>query len=128
MIRLIRAEHRRDGGITVWYRVENQRRMLSLSADEIEGLNADQVRQLAQERADADGALVGEGSLWLEIVPDKRRDAIAGIDNMPGWADWTAAEASQWIEDNVVDLQSAKRALKAMAKAIMYLRNIAMEG
>jgi len=42
--------------------------------------------------------------------------------NLPGWATWSAAEAEQWIEDNVTNLATAKTALKAMARAIVYLR------
>ena len=54
-------------------------------------------------------------------------DGRANFAAMPGWATWTAAEASSWIETNVVDLASAKTALLAMAKAIIYLRNVAID-
>lgn len=50
-------------------------------------------------------------------------DAIASMRNLPGWATWTGAQAEAWIQTNVTDLSSAKTALKAMAKAICYLRD-----
>lgn len=46
------------------------------------------------------------------------------FENLPGWATWTAQEASNWIETNVVDLPTAKTTMQAMAKAIVYLRDI----
>lgn len=55
-----------------------------------------------------------------------RQTGESGMDALPGWATFTAAEAEQWIEDNVTNLASAKTALKAMAKAIVYLRNHSM--
>lgn len=57
-------------------------------------------------------------------IPEEAKD---NFEALPGWATWTADEAVQWIEDNVVDLASAKRALKAVARAIVYLRNITVE-
>jgi hypothetical protein len=63
------------------------------------------------------------------IYPDLSASGAAKTDfeDLPGWASWTAAEAEAWIEDNVVNLASAKTALKAMAKAIVFLRNIVIE-
>jgi hypothetical protein len=49
------------------------------------------------------------------------------FDTLPGWASWTAVEASDWIEANVVDLDSAKVVLKSIAKAIIYIRDIVIE-
>ena len=46
---------------------------------------------------------------------------------LPGWATWTAQEAEDWIEANVVDLASAKVALQAMARAIVFLRNVTID-
>lgn len=54
-------------------------------------------------------------------------DGRANFAAMPGWATWTDAEAEAWIEANVTDLASAKTALKAMAKAIVYLRNVTID-
>lgn len=75
--------------------------------------------------------LLGESYRTPETIvyPDEDTREISKDDfeNLPGWAAWTAAEASAWIDANVVDLASAKGALKAMAKAIVYLRNITVE-
>lgn len=54
-------------------------------------------------------------------LPDEA--AEEGFSDLPGWATFTADEAEAWIENNVVDLDSAKTALKAMAKAIVFLRD-----
>jgi hypothetical protein len=56
-----------------------------------------------------------------EQLPDEA--ARDGYTNLPGWATWTADEAEAWIEVNVVDLGSAKDALKQMARALTYLRD-----
>jgi hypothetical protein len=75
------------------------------------------------------------GSNW--IVDQAVADAIAAEDaavqaqaaaktdmgNLPGWASWTADDAVDWINTKVTDLASAKTAMKAMAKAIIYLRD-----
>jgi len=45
-----------------------------------------------------------------------------GLATLPGWASWSAQEAANWIDGSVTDLTSAKAALQAMAKAIVYLR------
>jgi hypothetical protein len=58
-----------------------------------------------------------------EMVEVVQSGACDDFTALPGWASWTGAEAETWIENNVTDLASAKTALKAMAKAIMYLRN-----
>jgi len=50
-------------------------------------------------------------------------DAETGFGALPGWATWSAAEAADWIEANVTDLASAKVALTAMARAIVFLRD-----
>lgn len=48
--------------------------------------------------------------------------AQEGFGDLPGWASWTADQAADWIDVNVTDLASAKVALTAMAKAIVFLR------
>ena len=48
------------------------------------------------------------------------RKAVAQI---PGWCDWTAEQASAYIEKNVTDLASAKTVMKKMAEMIILLRN-----
>lgn len=67
-----------------------------------------------------------EGNSWIldNFTGDDERDAGRGeVRNLPGWATWTATEAETWINDNVTDLASAKVALKAMAKMLVYLRD-----
>ena len=64
-----------------------------------------------------------DARLVKEAIAQATLDAKVAMKNMPGWADWTAAEAESWINTNVTDLASAKTALKAMAKAIVYLRD-----
>jgi hypothetical protein len=63
------------------------------------------------------------------IYPDRAAKVTAKLDfrGLPGWATWTGAEASDWIDTNVTDLASAKTALVAMAKAIVFLRDIVVE-
>jgi hypothetical protein len=63
------------------------------------------------------------------IYPDRDAPGQAKTDfrALPGWATWTGAEASDWIDTNVTDLASAKTALVAMAKAIVFLRDIVVE-
>lgn len=62
------------------------------------------------------------------IYPDQATQESNNTDfeNLPGWSTWTATQAESWIDTNVTDLASAKTALKAMAKAIVYLRNYVM--
>jgi hypothetical protein len=63
------------------------------------------------------------------IFPDMiAPEAAKGdFENLPGWATFTAAEAEAWIETNVTSLATAKTALKAMSKAIVYLRDVVIE-
>lgn len=58
-----------------------------------------------------------------DLVADREREARTGMSSLPGWATWTSQEAVDWVEVNVKDLASAKQCLKAMAKAICYLRD-----
>lgn len=53
----------------------------------------------------------------------QREEARDWGTNLPGWATWTAQQAVDYVEANVTDLATAKAALKAMAKAIVYLRD-----
>jgi hypothetical protein len=62
----------------------------------------------------------GSGTIY-----DAHDEGEAGMDNLPGWATWTADEAVAWIDGNVKDLASAKAALRAMSQAIIYLRDMA---
>ncbi len=63
------------------------------------------------------------------FYPDGDPPIIAknDIENMPGWASWTAQEANDWIEVNVVDLASAKTVLKSIARMVVHLRDIGVE-
>lgn len=67
-----------------------------------------------------------EGGNWVldSFTADEDRDAgRADIRNLPGWATWSADQAESWIQANVTDLTSAKVALRAMARMIIFLRN-----
>lgn len=56
----------------------------------------------------------------LDQLPDEAaRDGVAGL---PGWATWTADQAADYIESNVVDLATAKEVLKKMAMMLVHLR------
>lgn len=59
-----------------------------------------------------------------EALPE---NAVTDYSGLSGWATWAAADAAQWIESNITDLSSAKAALKDMAKALCYLRDIVIE-
>ncbi len=63
------------------------------------------------------------------VYPDEDIQEISKDDfeNLPGWASWTAEEASDWIDANVTDLAAAKIVLQTMAKAIIYLRDVSIE-
>lgn len=54
----------------------------------------------------------------------KETAALTDFASLPGWATWTGQEAADWVDTNVTDPASAKVALMAMARAIMYLRNM----
>ena len=49
--------------------------------------------------------------------------AKTAIASMPGWASWSAAEATAYIDKNVTTLATAKTVMKAMAQAIIYFRD-----
>ena len=49
--------------------------------------------------------------------------ARTNVANIPGWATYTEAQALAWIDTNVTDLASAKRALRAMARMLVALRD-----
>lgn len=55
--------------------------------------------------------------------------AKVGMNALPGWATWTTNQAETWITTNLGDLTTAQQraalitAIKAMAKAILYLRD-----
>jgi len=57
-------------------------------------------------------------------APDAARD---GFQSLPGWVDWTPAEAESWINTSVTDLATAKQVLSKMAAAITYLRDIVIQ-
>jgi hypothetical protein len=50
-------------------------------------------------------------------------NALTQASNIPGWTSWTEEQTTDWIDDNVVDLASAKTALRAMARMMIALRN-----
>ena len=45
------------------------------------------------------------------------------IAEIPDWCSWTVEQAESYIEETVVDLISAKKVLKNMAKMLILLRN-----
>ena len=62
------------------------------------------------------------------VFPDPliQEQAFTNFGNFANWATWTAQEAVNWIDVNVTDLISAKVVLSQMARAIVYLRDIAI--
>jgi hypothetical protein len=56
----------------------------------------------------------------LQQIRESGEQSFAAL---PGWATWTVQEAEDYIETNVTDLASAKVVLKALAKAIVAIRN-----
>jgi hypothetical protein len=61
-------------------------------------------------------------SVAAEPLPED--EGKTNFRNLPGWATWTGDEAATWIEVNVTNLASAKVALEAMARAIVFLRDM----
>lgn len=59
----------------------------------------------------------------------KVANAKTGMQNLPGWATWTAQQVEDWIVANIGDLSTAAHraalitAIKAIGKAIIYLRD-----
>jgi len=53
----------------------------------------------------------------------RESSTAAGVRDIPGYATWTEAEMTAWIETNVTDLASAKTAIIAMAKMITLMRD-----
>lgn len=59
----------------------------------------------------------------LDAVNQVKQSAKTQALNIPAWADWTEAQAQDYIETNVTTLASAKVVLKAMARMLVALRN-----
>lgn len=55
-----------------------------------------------------------------QLSRDRAREEFLALGD---WATWTGDQAADWIEDNVVDLASAKVALRVIARAICALRD-----
>lgn len=53
----------------------------------------------------------------------KRTAAEGAAGNIPGWATWSESEATDWIDNNVTDLASAKTALRALTRMVVALRD-----
>lgn len=62
------------------------------------------------------------------VQPLPKDQGKTDFENLPNWATWTAQQAVDWIDTNVVDLDSAKIVLQQMARAIIALRNINVDG
>jgi hypothetical protein len=58
-----------------------------------------------------------------DVERARQEEADDHAADIPGWATWTEAEATAWIDANVIDLASAKTALTAMARLLVALRN-----
>lgn len=63
----------------------------------------------------------------VQSEPLPADDGRVNFSAMTGWGTWTAVEVEDWIDINVIDLSSAIVALKAMAKAIVYLRDMTVK-
>lgn len=74
-------------------------------------------------QAQADDPVLQQQKAEKEAEQTKVVEAKTGMKNLPGWATWTATQAEEWIEGNVTSLATAKTALKALAKAVIYLRD-----
>ncbi|MEW6184708.1 MAG: hypothetical protein AB1585_03095 [Thermodesulfobacteriota bacterium] len=92
------------------------------------GYMADEVRifwATEEEYAQAQEAdpVLRQQKAEQEAKQTKVVEAKAGMEELPGWATWTADQVEEWIEGNVKSLADVKRILKNMAKAITYLRD-----
>lgn len=58
-----------------------------------------------------------------DYADDVRAAAESNISHIPGWAQWTEAEALDYLDKNVTSLASAKTVLKAMARMMIALRD-----
>lgn len=73
------------------------------------------------------------GNVYLEshtvIYPDKtaQEQAATDFEAMPGWATWTAQEVAAWVDANVTNVATARTAIRALAQAIVYLRDRVIE-
>lgn len=124
MARLLRAIEQRspegDIQLVVSYIVGRDVRYFKLEQSEMEGLTAEEVRALAQQRADADVGHPGQ-------QPDLGDDVVPALRNLPGWSCWDAPEAEFWVRNNVIDLPSAREVLVELARIITYLRDMIIE-
>lgn len=83
------------------------------------------VLQKIQDHLATHNHQLGQEVIFPDV--DAPEQAATDFEGLPGLATWTAREAADDIEENVTDLASAKTALKRMARAIVYLRDIAIE-
>lgn len=58
-----------------------------------------------------------------DYVEARQQASEDNAKNIPGWATWSEAEMLAKIDNDVVDLASTKKALKAMARMLIALRN-----
>lgn len=120
----VAAEHGHGSGVTPAYQGHGIRRGFTLV--EQLGVGDSHKRIQLLERLlpmllDEDPFPIDEAAAAAERAAIE--EAQSGMRDLPGWADWTAAQAEGYIDAQVTDLASAKSALKAMAKAIVYLRD-----
>jgi hypothetical protein len=129
-LQLIKIDHG-DGTLDiVWWLGRNQyvRTVNAIDIDTRAKAGAYILSQLAQIEDVQEYILEAhqEAGAWVldGFTADEDRDLGRGaIKGLPGWATWDAGQAEDWIQINVTDLASAKTALKAMAKMLIYLRD-----
>jgi hypothetical protein len=83
------------------------------------------VRDWITDHAQTHTYVTGTDVIFPDV--DVKEQALSEFENLPGFATWTAQEASDWIESNVVDLDTAKTALSRTARALVYLRDIVIQ-
>ena len=87
-------------------------------------LEMDETEKATVDQAEADAPAAQEAARQVEEAATQAAAASkTAMSSLPGWATWSVDEAVAYIDQNVTDLASAKTVQKAMAKAIIYLRD-----
>ena len=91
-------------------------------ADQLPQVAVDFIGEPSQDDLDTAQAVIdAHDATDYEAIRQAQADTDAA--NIPGWASWTEAEATAWVDANVSNIASAKTALKAMARMIVALCN-----
>lgn len=129
-LQLLKIDHL-DGTLDLVWQLASVQYARTVNAADVDTkakLGAYLLGQMA-ELEDAQGYILEAHRLngsWIldNFTGDDERDiGRREIRQLPGWATWTAIEADAWIVNNVTDLASAKIALRAMAKMLIFLRD-----